>query len=363
MARAGDVLENPVTGERIVFRKTAHETNGEALEYDIRFTPKGFVAQEHLHPQQSERHEVVSGRLGLSLGGRDQVLEAGDVVVVPPRTPHRLFPVDGSEVDAVLEVRPALDADVLIETIAGLARDGKVNAKGNPRLLQLAVIAREFEHIGYTTRPPLAVQRVVLGGLAAIGRRLGYRARYPEYSGQGGATPAANEYVFLDEWDVAAPIEAVFDAIADARTYPEWWRPVYMEATTDGPPAIGRTSSQYFKGRLPYKLRTRSEIIRLEPPRIVEADVRGDLSGRGLWTLTPTERGTHVRFDWRVLADRPLLRRLTPVLRPLFRWNHNWAIARAMEGLEPYARQRGAGTASSSSGDVAGARQENRSQT
>jgi hypothetical protein len=46
-----------------------------------------------------------------------------------------------------------------------------------------------------------------------------------------------------------------------------------------------------------------------------------------------------VRFDWRVHADRRLLRMLTPLLRPLLRWNHNWAIARAMEGLEPYARR------------------------
>jgi hypothetical protein len=23
----------------------------------------------------------------------------------------------------------------------------------------------------------------------------------------------------------------------------------------------------------------------------------------------------------------------------VFRWNHNWAIARAMEGLEPYAQR------------------------
>jgi hypothetical protein len=37
-------------------------------------------------------------------------------------------------------------------------------------------------------------------------------------------------------------------------------------------------------------------------------------------------------------AARPLLLVLTPLLRPLFRWNHNWAIARAIEGLEPYAR-------------------------
>jgi hypothetical protein len=46
-----------------------------------------------------------------------------------------------------------------------------------------------------------------------------------------------------------------------------------------------------------------------------------------------------VRFDWEVFADKRLLRVLTPLLRPAFRWNHAWAIARAMEGLEPYAQR------------------------
>jgi hypothetical protein len=67
--------------------------------------------------------------------------------------------------------------------------------------------------------------------------------------------------------------------------------------------------------------------------------VEGDLRGRGTWTLTETLAGTHVSFEWIVHADRRLLRVLTPVLRPAFRWNHDWAIARAMEGLEPYARE------------------------
>ena len=47
------------------------------------------------------------------------------------------------------------------------------------------------------------------------------------------------EYVFVDEWDVDAPPAAVFDALADARTYPEWWRPVYLDVETDGPPELG----------------------------------------------------------------------------------------------------------------------------
>jgi len=149
----------------------------------------------------------------------------------------------------------------------------------------------------------------------------------------------AAEYVFIDEWDVAAPVEAVFEALADASTYPEWWTPVYLEAKSDGPPRVGAVTRELFKGRLPYRLKIDSEIVRYEPPREFEIRATGDLTGRGVWTLTPRDdRRVHVRFDWRVNADRPLLRVLTPVLRPLFRWNHNYAIGRARAGLEPYAR-------------------------
>ncbi len=153
----------------------------------------------------------------------------------------------------------------------------------------------------------------------------------------------AAEYVFIDEWDVKAPIEGVFNALADARTYPDWWKPVYIDVQADGPPAVGGVSKQHFKGRLPYELRQTSRIVRLEPPRELEIAVEGDLKGRGIWTLTPSSGNVHVRFDWRVQADRALLRLLTPVARPFFRWNHNWAIKRAMEGLEAYAREQGAG--------------------
>ena len=149
----------------------------------------------------------------------------------------------------------------------------------------------------------------------------------------------ASEYVFIDEWDVDAPQEAVFAALADASTYPRWWKPVYIDVEADGPPEVGCTSKQAFKGRLPYTLRTTSEIVRYEPPREFEVSVVGDLTGRGVWTLSEADDGrVHIHFDWRVIADRPLLRVLTPVLRPVFRWNHNWSVKRAIEGLESYAR-------------------------
>lgn len=176
MAQAGDVLENPVTGERVVFRRTAATTNGESLEYELFFRPQGFVVREHLHPRQSERHEVLAGRLELNMEAGERVLEPGEAVVVPAGTPHRLFPVDDGVVHAVFELRPALRAGALLETFFDLAREGKVDRKGNPGLLQLALIAREFEDEGYPTRPPLPIQRALFAPLAALARLLGYRA-------------------------------------------------------------------------------------------------------------------------------------------------------------------------------------------
>jgi uncharacterized protein YndB with AHSA1/START domain len=62
---------------------------------------------------------------------------------------------------------------------------------------------------------------------------------------------ASREYLFVDEWDVAAPAEAVFEALADARTYPKWWRPVYLDVDADGPAAVGAESRQHSRAACP----------------------------------------------------------------------------------------------------------------
>jgi uncharacterized protein YndB with AHSA1/START domain len=150
----------------------------------------------------------------------------------------------------------------------------------------------------------------------------------------------AREYAFVDEWDVDAPREEVFDAVADARTYPSWWKPVYFSVQASGPAEVGQTSEHYFKGKLPYTLRMHAEMVACDRPNRFEVRVDGDLRGKGIWTFTPHDGKTRVRWDWIVFADKPVLHYLTPVLKPLFRWNHNWAVARAQEGLEPYVRSR-----------------------
>ena len=249
MARAGEILENPATGERLRFVRTAVDTGGELLEYELEFVPRGFAVRDHLHPRQSERHEVVEGRLGLVVSGRRHELGPGDAVTVPAATEHRIFPVQDDPIRARFALRPALESEALLETLFGLARAGKVGRRGEPNVLRLAVIFDEFRELGRPTRPSPAVQRAVFAPLAAVGRALGYRARFADEMGA-----RRGEYVFVDEWDVRAPQESVYDALAEARSYPTWWRPVYISAEADGAPEVGRVARQHFKGRLPYHL-------------------------------------------------------------------------------------------------------------
>ena len=75
MIRAGDTLENPITGERIVFRQTSRETNGEAVVIETYVQPDGFVAAAHVHPSQEERFEVLRGAVGFRVGRTKLVAE------------------------------------------------------------------------------------------------------------------------------------------------------------------------------------------------------------------------------------------------------------------------------------------------
>jgi quercetin dioxygenase-like cupin family protein/uncharacterized protein YndB with AHSA1/START domain len=338
MARAGDVLEIPELGVRIEFRRTTAETDGEVLEADIVGNAHGFIAQAHVHPHQAEHLKVISGRMELKMNGSKRVLGPGEDVLTPPGTPHRHRAVGEEPGRVRITLRPAGRTEEWLERLAQLSRDGQISKRGFPRPVAGARTVLGFEGEGHAAFPSAAAQRRLARTIVALFGRRGRRAR---------------EYVFVDEWDVAAPPDAVFAALADTTTYPLWWTPVYLEATAGGPAGVGQVSEQHFKGRLPYTLKTTSRTVRHDAPHILEADVTGDLTGHGTWILTPDGDGTHVRFDWVVTADRPLLRYLTPVLRPAFRWNHNWAIARAMEGLEPYAQQLAANRQASAAGVAA----------
>jgi quercetin dioxygenase-like cupin family protein len=178
MIQAGDVIENPVTGERLVFRKTSRQTNGEAVVFQTFIKPNGFVAAAHVHPHQEERFEILRGTVGFRLGRTKTVAGPGERVTVPAGTAHKFWNAGDDEAHFLCEVRPALQFEQLIETMFGLAADGKTNRKGMPNLLRLAVIARHHFDDVRLPFPPAWMQRMGLVLGAPVGRVLGYQATY-----------------------------------------------------------------------------------------------------------------------------------------------------------------------------------------
>ena len=175
-AKSGDVLEHPVTGERLVWLQVARDTAGELLEADLFAQPGAFVAAEHVHPNQEERFEVLSGVMALRIDGEERTLHPGDVAVVPPGRPHTWWNAGSEEVHVRGEVKPALRTELFFQEFFGLAKDGKTNARGLPNPLQLAVLMREYDEEIRLARPPFVIQRVLFTPLAVIGRLLGYRS-------------------------------------------------------------------------------------------------------------------------------------------------------------------------------------------
>jgi mannose-6-phosphate isomerase-like protein (cupin superfamily) len=176
--RAGDTLENPITGERLVFVATAAETTGECTIFDTYVRPNGTVAAPHVHPYQTELFDIRSGRIGVKLGRETVEAGAGEVLTIHPGVPHRFWNAGADELHFRATVTPALDFDDLIETMFTLAADGKTNKKGMPNPFRLAVIARaHFDVVRLPVIPP-ALQRAALALGAPFGRAMGYGPTY-----------------------------------------------------------------------------------------------------------------------------------------------------------------------------------------
>jgi quercetin dioxygenase-like cupin family protein len=176
MIRTGDRLENPVTGEILIFHRTSRDSGGEAVLVETIVRPDGFVAAAHVHPHQTERFEVLEGRLGLRVDDQELLAWPGDVITVDPGTRHRFWNAGKDEARFLCEVRPALEFESLIETMFSLATEGKTNRKGMPNPVRLAVIAQSHFDTVRLPFPPAFLQRAALAIGASLGRLLGYRA-------------------------------------------------------------------------------------------------------------------------------------------------------------------------------------------
>jgi hypothetical protein len=146
-----------------------------------------------------------------------------------------------------------------------------------------------------------------------------------------------NSYHFTTHWRVEGTTGEVADVLGDPLGFVRWWPSVYLDVRELRPPdanGVGRLVRWHTAGFLPYTLTWESEVVEWRYPRGFTIVATGDFDGRGVWTFEQDDAFVDVTFDWRLRAEKPLLRNLSFLLKPLFEANHRWAMARGEESLK-----------------------------
>ena len=146
-----------------------------------------------------------------------------------------------------------------------------------------------------------------------------------------------NDYRFTSRWRLDGKPEEIFDILHNSVDYVRWWPSVWLSAEVieraDGN-GVGRVVRFVSRGRLPYKLRWMARTVKAERPRHIAIRAFGDFDGTGEWTITPAGSGqVDIEYVWAIAANKPMLRYLSPIFRPMFEANHRWAMARGEESL------------------------------
>lgn len=145
-----------------------------------------------------------------------------------------------------------------------------------------------------------------------------------------------NDYHFITEWRVEGTTGEVADVLGDPVALSRWWPAVYLSVEEIEPPnasGLGRRVWLLTKGWLPYTLEWDFVVTESRYPFGFTIEAFGDFVGQGVWTFAQDGPIVRITYDWRIRAEKPLLKMLSPLLRPIFETNHRWAMAQGETSL------------------------------
>jgi hypothetical protein len=147
----------------------------------------------------------------------------------------------------------------------------------------------------------------------------------------------SHQYAFLSRWRVEGTCGEVADVLGDPLALSRWWPSVYLKVDELRPPdarGLGRRVSLHTKGWLPYTLTWEFEVVESRYPHGFTIVASGDFDGRGVWTILQSGPFVDITYDWRLSAEKPLLKNLSFLLKPVFEANHRWAMAQGEQSLK-----------------------------
>lgn len=122
----------------------------------------------------------------------------------------------------------------------------------------------------------------------------------------------------------AVPPHELWDAIAELGAYRTWWP--WLRHFDAGGLAPGVTWSAVVQPPLPYRLRFELHLGDVEPPRVVTADVTGDITGSARLEITPSDEGCELHLLSELRPTNPMLRAVAQVAAPMARFGHDWVL-------------------------------------
>jgi Polyketide cyclase / dehydrase and lipid transport len=143
------------------------------------------------------------------------------------------------------------------------------------------------------------------------------------------------KYRYEDNWIFNAPLETVWNEIADPADWPSWWPSMQrVEQVAPGDAlGVGAVHRYTVKGALPYRVSFDMRTTVIDTFRRIEGEATGDVQGRGIWTFGDDDGAVRVRYDWIVDTTKRWMVTLAPVAAPLFGWNHHAVMRRGQRGL------------------------------
>jgi uncharacterized protein YndB with AHSA1/START domain len=147
-----------------------------------------------------------------------------------------------------------------------------------------------------------------------------------------------SRYELVSHWHLNAPIGAVWDALCDVASWPKWWSYVLdvQELERADAAGIGAVRRITWGSALPYQLTFTMQTTVLQRPHLIEVIAEGDLNGFGRWKLTELGAATEVHYYSEVTTARAWMNVMSPLLGPMFRWNHGQVMADGQQGLARY---------------------------
>lgn len=144
-----------------------------------------------------------------------------------------------------------------------------------------------------------------------------------------------NDYHFITVWRIPGDVREVAAVIVDGPSLTRWWPSVYLDVRELEPGderGLGKVIDLYTKGWLPYTLRWRFRVSDIRQDGFT-LEASGDFVGRGIWRFAQDGPDALISYDWKIRAEKPLLRFLSPLLKPIFAANHRWAMAQGERSL------------------------------